>query len=135
MTLVVLLVLPSPVQSSMPMVAIAALILVVSGLTVVARTRPSRPSAWARIRSIVLADVHDVLPSRRAWLGIALASALAVAGHAATFLLAASTAGSAAPPLHMLPIALLVMTAMVLPSVVAGGLAKVWRHGHSAPPA
>lgn len=121
LTLVVLLVLPSPVQSSMPVVAIAAVIVVGLGLTIAARTRPGGPSAWARIRRMVLADIHDVLPTRRAWLGIALASALAVAGHAVTFLLAVSTAGIAAPPIHMLPIALLVMTAMVLPSVGGWG--------------
>ena len=55
------------------------------------------------------------------WLGIALASALGVAGHAATFLIAARTAGTTAPPSRMLPIALIVVAAMVLPSVAGWG--------------
>jgi uncharacterized membrane protein YbhN (UPF0104 family) len=59
--------------------------------------------------------------SRRAWLGIALASALVVAAHALTFLIAARTAGTTAPVSRMLPIALLAMAAMVLPSVGGWG--------------
>ncbi len=66
-------------------------------------------------------DIHDALLTRRAWLGIALASALVVAGHAITFLIAARTAGATASPSQMLPIALLVMMAMVLPSVGGWG--------------
>ena len=58
----------------------------------------------------------------RAWRGIALASLLVVVGHAATFLIAARTAGTTAPPSRMLlPIALLPMAAMVLPSVAGWG--------------
>ena len=66
-------------------------------------------------------DLRDGLLARRAWLGIALASALVVCGHAATFLIAARTAGITAPPSQMLPLALLVMLAMVLPSVGGWG--------------
>ena len=53
--------------------------------------------------------------------GIALASAVVVAGHALTFLIAARTAGVTAPPSRLLPIALLAMMAMVLPSVAGWG--------------
>ncbi len=66
-------------------------------------------------------DIRDGLLARRAWPGIALASALVVGGHAVTFLIAARTAGITAPPSRMLPIALLVMLAMVLPSVGGWG--------------
>jgi len=54
-------------------------------------------------------------------LAIALTSAVVVAGHAATFLLAARTAGATAPVARMLPLALLAMLAMVLPSVGGWG--------------
>ena len=99
LTVVVLLVLPSPVRSSMPLVALA---LVAGG----ARRR-ARGSGSARRGSIadgrargsaVARDVRDGLIVRRAWLGIVLASALVVAGHAVTFLIAARTAGTDAPP-------------------------------------
>jgi uncharacterized membrane protein YbhN (UPF0104 family) len=121
LTLVVLLALPSPVHSVMPLVAIAAVMAVI-GLVLVARTRPGGGrSAWSRVRRAAARDIHDGLLARRAWLGIALASALVVGGHAFTFLIAARTAGSTAAPSRMLPIALLVMLAMVLPSVGGWG--------------
>lgn len=121
LTVVVLLVLPSPVQSLMPFVAIAVVAAVLA-LVLVSRARPGGGvSAWARLRSTVAGDVRDGLFARRAWLGIALASAVVVVGHAVTFLIAARTAGTAAPPSQMIPIALLVMVAMVLPNVGGWG--------------
>ena len=57
----------------------------------------------------------------RALPAIALASVLVVLGHAATFLIAARAAGATAPPSRMLPLALLAMLAMVLPSVAGWG--------------
>jgi glycosyltransferase 2 family protein len=121
LTVVVLLALPSPVRSSMPVVAIAV-VAAVLGALLVARARPgSARSAWARARSALAGDIRDGLLARRAWLGIALASALAVVGHAATFLIAARTAGTAAPLSQMVPIALLAMLGMVLPSVGGWG--------------
>ena len=97
LTVAVLLVLPSPVHSSMPLVAIAVIV-AVFGVLLVARARPGGGrSAWARVRSAVSGDIRDGLLARRAWLGIALASALVVCGHAVTFLIAARTAGITAP--------------------------------------
>jgi glycosyltransferase 2 family protein len=52
---------------------------------------------------------------------VALASALVVAGHAVTFLIAARTARATAPPSEMLPLALIVMLAGVLPNVGGWG--------------
>ncbi len=119
LTVVILLALPSPVQSSMPLVAFA-LLGVMFGVGLLTWARPGcARSAWARVRSAATGDVRGGLLTWRAWLGVALASALVVVGHAITFLIAARTTGITAPPSRMLPIALLVMTAMVLPS--AGG--------------
>jgi uncharacterized membrane protein YbhN (UPF0104 family) len=121
LTVVVLLLLPSPVRSSVPLVAIA-LVAAVLGVVLVARVRPGDGrSAWARVRNAVAGDIRDGLLARRAWLGITLASALVVAGHAVTFMIAARTAGTTASPSRMLPLALLVMLAMVLPSVGGWG--------------
>jgi glycosyltransferase 2 family protein len=121
LTLAVLLVLPSPVRSSMPLVALAVVVVAI-GLGLVVRRRPGKArSAWARTRSAAVRDVREGLLARKAWLGIALASAVVVAGHAATFLIAARTAGATAPVSRMLPLALLVMMAMVLPSVGGWG--------------
>jgi uncharacterized membrane protein YbhN (UPF0104 family) len=121
LTVIVLLALPSPGHSVMPWVAIAV-VAAVFGVVLVARARPDATrSAWPRLLSGAAGDIRDGLLARRAWLGIALASALGVGGHAATFLLAARTAGVSAPPSRMLPIALLVMAAMMLPSVGGWG--------------
>ncbi len=121
LTVVLLLVLPSPVQSSMPLVAVAVVV-AVFGIALVARARPEGArSGWARIRSAAAGDIRNGLLARRAWVGIALASALVVAGHAITFLIAARTAGTTASPSQMLPIALLVMLAMVLPNIGGWG--------------
>jgi uncharacterized membrane protein YbhN (UPF0104 family) len=121
LTVVVLLALPSPVQSSMPVVAIAVVV-AVSGVVLVARARPGGGgSAWARVRGAAAGDIRDGLLARRAWLGIVLASAVVVAGHAVTLLIAARTAGATAPVSRMLPLALLAMLAMVLPSVGGWG--------------
>jgi glycosyltransferase 2 family protein len=121
LTVVVLLVLPSPVQSSVPLVAIAVVV-AAFGAVLVARARPGGGrSRWARVLSAAAGDIRDGLLARRAWLGIALASALVVGGHVVTFLIAARTAGTTAPPSRMLPLALLVLLAMVLPSVGGWG--------------
>jgi uncharacterized membrane protein YbhN (UPF0104 family) len=121
LTVVVLLALPSPVHPYMPLVAIAVVV-AVFGVVLVARTRPADDrSRWARVRSAAASDIRNGLLARRAWLGIALASALVVGGHAVTFLIAARSVGSTAPPSQVLPLALLVMLAMVLPSVAGWG--------------
>jgi glycosyltransferase 2 family protein len=121
LTVVVLLVLPSPVSSAMPVVAIAAVVAVLA-VVLVARAVPGGDgSVPARIRAALGRDIRDALLSRGAWRGIALASVLVVAGHAATFLIAARTAGSTAPMSQMLPIALLAMIGMVLPSAAGWG--------------
>jgi len=98
LTVAVLLALPSPVHSSMPVVAGAVVVVVMCAAFVARRRLPL---------------------ARGAWLGVTLASALVVCGHAATFLIAAQTAGATAPLSQLLPLALIAMLAMVLPS--AGG--------------
>ena len=121
LTVAVLLVLPSPVRSSMPLVAIVVVV-AGFGFVFVARARPGHgPSRWARAWSTADGDIRDGLLAGKAWLGIALASALVVGGHAVTFMIAARSAGTTAPPSRMLPLALLVMLVMVLPSVGGWG--------------
>jgi uncharacterized membrane protein YbhN (UPF0104 family) len=119
LTIVVLLVFPSPVQSSMPVVAVAVVVLIIVVMLVARVRRASARSLWARLRNAAARDIRDGLLARRAWVGVGLASVLVVAGHALTFLVAAQTAGATASPGQMLPIALLAMMAMVIPS--AGG--------------
>ena len=90
-------------------------------LSLLVRGATGGGSAWARCARTAARDIRDGLLARRAWLGIALASALIIAGHTITFLLAARTAGTTAPLSQLLPIALLAMMAMVLPNVAGWG--------------
>ncbi|HEY7397803.1 MAG TPA: lysylphosphatidylglycerol synthase domain-containing protein, partial [Gaiellaceae bacterium] len=122
LTVVVLLVLPSPVRSSMPLVlagmAAAAVVVVLAGRV---RTGRSVRSRWTRLRNAVASDVRAGLLRRKALPVVVLASAVVVLGHTATFLVAARTAGVSAPLSRMLPLALLALLGMVLPSIAGWG--------------
>jgi len=97
--------------------AVLVLLAAAAGVALALRARPGR-SRWARLRGAVARDLRDGL---RAWPAVALASALVVAGHAVTFLIAARSAGATAPPSELLPLALLVMLAAALPNVGGWG--------------
>lgn len=116
LALVVLLALASPVHSSMPVVA-AAVAAAVLAAVALARALRRSPCRWSQT---VRADVRDGLLARHAWPGVAVASIVVVTGHTATFLIAARTAGTTASPLRMLPIAMLVLLAMAVPTNIGG---------------
>jgi len=121
LTVIVLITLPSPVRSWMPLIAIALAVAVLA-VVLLARMRPAvGRSRLARVRNTVMADIREGLLARRAWLAITLLSAVALGGSAVTFMIAARTAGTNASVSGMLPLALLVMLAMVLPSVAGWG--------------
>ena len=120
-TVAVLVALPSPVRPWMPLVVIALFAAVIV-VVLVGRAQPGEGrSRWARVRHALVSDVRDALLARSAWPAIALASVLVVMGHAITFVIAARTAGATAPLSQLLPLALLAMLAMVLPSVAGWG--------------
>jgi glycosyltransferase 2 family protein len=131
LTVAVLLALPSPVHSFMPLAALAVAVVAVLVL-LVGRARPgAERSGWGRARGAVRGDVRRIL-GRRSSVGIALASALVVCGHAATFLIAARTAGVTAPLSRLLPLTLVVLAVMVVPSVGGWGPregAAAWAFG------
>jgi uncharacterized membrane protein YbhN (UPF0104 family) len=120
LTVAVLLALPSPVQTAMPLFALG-LLAAAAGVALAARVRSTGASRWARLRRAVARDLRDALLARRAWPAVAVASALVAAGHAATFLIAARTAGATGPPSEMLPLALLVLLGAALPNVGGWG--------------
>jgi uncharacterized membrane protein YbhN (UPF0104 family) len=120
LTIGVLLVLPSPVRPLMPLVVVALAATAV-GVVLVRRVRRGGRSRWARACSAAAADIRAGLLHRKALPAVVLASAVVVLGHAVTFLVAARTAGVTEPPSRMLPLALLAMLAMVLPSVAGWG--------------
>jgi hypothetical protein len=71
--------------------------------------------------ALALVAVALVVVVAKRWAAVALASALVVAGHVATFLIAARTAGATAPLSELLPPALLILLAAALPNVAGWG--------------
>jgi glycosyltransferase 2 family protein len=121
LTVAVLIVVASPVQAAMPLVALA-LVAAVGTVALAARVRPAvGRSRWARLRIAAARDLREGLLAGRAWPAIALASALVVAGHVITFMIAARTAGVSAPASQVLPLALLVLAAAALPNIGGWG--------------
>jgi glycosyltransferase 2 family protein len=119
-TIVILILLPSPVHAVMPAVAGSVVALLLCGV-LLARALPRRvPAKLARIARLLVSDVREGPLGRRAWPGVALASILVMAGHTTTFLIAAHTAGSTVSLSRMLPLALLVLMAMSVPMNIAG---------------
>ncbi|MFG3581361.1 lysylphosphatidylglycerol synthase domain-containing protein [Micromonospora chersina] len=117
---VVLAALPSPVRPYLPAVA-AGLAAVALALALAVRAVPrSGASRWARAARTAAADVRAGLLARRTWLGVVAASAVVVAGHLATFVVAARTAGADAPLSRLVPLTLLALLAMGLPTNVGG---------------
>jgi glycosyltransferase 2 family protein len=121
LTIVVLLVLPSPVRSFMPWVIVALAVAAILVLLVGRVRAGSGRSRIARLRNALVADVRAGLLQRKALPAIALASAVVVIGHAITFFVAARAVGVSAPSSQLLPLALLAMLAMVLPSIAGWG--------------
>jgi glycosyltransferase 2 family protein len=120
LALAVLLVLPSPARSSMPGIVAAAVVCMLAAVVLIRALPRHGPSRSARTLRAAGADIRHGLLARRAWPGIVLASVLVVAGHLATFLIAADTAGSTASTLRMLPLAMLVLLAMAVPTNIGG---------------
>jgi uncharacterized membrane protein YbhN (UPF0104 family) len=117
----VLFVLPSPVRSSMPLVAVALVATAVSVVLVDRVLTGGGRSRWERARKAVVADIRRGLLHRNALPAIALLSTVAVLGYAVMFLIAARTAGVTAPVSRLLPLASLAILAMVLPSIGGWG--------------
>ncbi|MFM6850069.1 MAG: lysylphosphatidylglycerol synthase domain-containing protein [Terrabacter sp.] len=129
LALAVLVLVPWPFRSGVdePVGGVAAPVLVVVlglvvgavALLVTLAVRRGRGRTGRVVRAAV-ADLRSGVLGRRAWPGVVAASVLVVAGHAATFCVAARSAGVTAAPGSLLPLALLVLVAMGLPVNVAG---------------
>lgn len=120
LTILVLLAMPSPVRSSVPGAALAAMTFAVA-VVLLLRALPDRSSSpAAAVVGALTADLRAGLLSSRAWPGVVVASTVVVAGHAATFMIAAQAAGTGASVRELLPLTLLVLLVTTLPMSVAG---------------
>ena len=124
----VLLTVPSPVLSHLQAqrprssaspaattVGLAAL-LVFAGRAAAQRRVPVRRGP----RAPGSTEIRSGLLARRNWPGIMLASTVVLAGHLATFVVAARAAGSDASLLRLAPLMLLALLAMALPVNIGG---------------
>jgi glycosyltransferase 2 family protein len=121
LTISVLFVLPSPLRSSTPFVALALAATVVVVVLVV-RVRTGRGgSRWELVRNAAMADIRHGLLRKRAVPAVVLASTVAILGHVLTFLIAARAVGVTAPISRLVPLAFLSMMAMALPNIGGWG--------------
>jgi uncharacterized membrane protein YbhN (UPF0104 family) len=132
-TAVVLLTVASPVRPALPYVlAGIAGVAGCAALVVLGAARRGR-SRLALAARAVSADLRHVLLARDVWPQVTLASVLIVAGHTATFVVAARVAGTTAPLGELVALLLVVQTAAVIPLSIAGwGLregAAAWAFG------
>jgi uncharacterized membrane protein YbhN (UPF0104 family) len=122
----VLLTVPSPVLSQLhrhgAAVAIAGVSAAAAGgllLIALRRLRRSELRVAASVRT-GYAEIRTGLLARRTWPGVALASTVVLAGHLATFVVAARAAGSGAGLTRLTPLMLLALLAMSLPVNIGG---------------
>jgi len=119
--MVVLLLLPSPVRTSVPAVLGVLAAGFVAAALVVRHVPPTDPtSSVPRMLRAVRDDLRCGLMVRRAWPGVVLASTVAVGFHLSTYLVAARAVGVTTSPMTLLPVALLVLLAAGLPVNIAG---------------
>lgn len=119
LTVLLLVVLPSPVHDAAPWGALAVVAVVAVGALVL-RRQPEGSGRLGRAVRAAIDDVRHGLLARGAWPGIVLASAVVLLGQAALFVVCARAAGTDAPLATLLPIALLVLLAMALPLSIGG---------------
>ncbi|WTI17078.1 flippase-like domain-containing protein [Streptomyces sp. NBC_00820] len=131
---VVLLALPSPVRADVRGFAAPVALAALGALAVVLAVRmnraPSRRGADAGTRpgpvrtgargSSTLGEARRGLLSRESGPGVALSSAVVLAGHLAMFVVAARVAGATASVPVLLPLAVVALVAMGLPLNVGG---------------
>jgi uncharacterized membrane protein YbhN (UPF0104 family) len=135
-TAVVLLTLPSPVRPALPQVlaGLAGLAGAAGCAALVVRRAARRGrSPLTRAARAVSADLRRGLLAPGVWPQLTAASVLVVAGHTATFVIAARVAGCTAPLGELVALLMVVQTAMVIPLSIGGwGLregAAAWAFG------
>ena len=117
---VVLLALPSPVRPALPYVLLGVVGAAgCAALAVRGAARRGRPRV-ARAARAVSADLRRGLLAPDVWPQLTLASVLVVAGHTATFVIAARVAGCTAPLGELVALLMVVQTAVVIPLSIGG---------------
>jgi uncharacterized membrane protein YbhN (UPF0104 family) len=116
----VLLALPSPVRPALPYVMAGVAGIAACAALVVRGAARRRGSRLARTARAVADDLRRGVLARDVWPKLTAASALVVAGHTATFVIAARAAGCTAPLGELVALLLVVQTAVVIPLSIGG---------------
>src|SRR5262249_54498483 len=77
-------------------------------------------SRLARTARAISDELRGVLLAREVWPRLTLASVVVVAGHTATFLIAARVAGCTAPLVELIALLMVVQTVVVIPLSIGG---------------
>ncbi|HEY3977467.1 MAG TPA: lysylphosphatidylglycerol synthase transmembrane domain-containing protein [Streptosporangiaceae bacterium] len=119
-TAVVLLALPSPVRPALPYI-LAGLAVTAGCAALVVRGAARRGrSRLARAARTVAGDLRCGVLAAGVWPRLVLASVLVVAGHTATFAVAAEAAGSTAPLGELVALLMVIQVAAVIPLSIGG---------------
>jgi hypothetical protein len=117
---VVLLLLPSPVRPELPYI-LAGIAGVAGCIALAVRGSARRGrSRLARAARAVVEDLRCGLLAANVWPQLMLSSVLVVAGHTATFVIAARVAGCTAPLGELVALLMAVQTATVIPLGIGG---------------
>ncbi|HEY5878738.1 MAG TPA: lysylphosphatidylglycerol synthase domain-containing protein, partial [Nakamurella sp.] len=125
LTLLVLLALPGPAVSWLlgPLVVVLAVVVVLLAVAAGSALLPRRGTGstrLSRLAGMVVADLRTGVLARSAWPQIVVASVVVALGHAVTFVIAARLVGVAASPPELVPVAMVVLAAMLVPVNVGG---------------
>ncbi len=119
LTVVVLVVLPSPLQEWMPLTAVA--IVGVVGLMMFTTRRHSTSHSWfGRVVTVAREDVRQGLVARATWPVIVVASVVIMTSNVTMLVVAARTAGADQPVIRLIAVALIILAAMSIPLSLAG---------------
>jgi len=119
-TAVVLLTLPSPVRPALPYILAGIAGLAGCGALIVGVTARRGRSRLTRAARTVAADLRHGLLVPGVWPQVMLASVLVVAGHTATFVIAARVAGCTAPLGELVALLMVIQIAAGIPLSVGG---------------
>jgi uncharacterized membrane protein YbhN (UPF0104 family) len=119
-TIVVLLTLPSPVRPALPYILAGVAGIAGCAALVVRGTGRHGRSRLARTARAVSGDLRRGLLAPDVWPQATLASVLVVAGHTATFVIAARVAGCTAPLGELIALLMVIQTVMVIPLSIGG---------------
>lgn len=118
LTVLVVALVPGPALSWLlgPVILLGGLLIVAGAVLLIARGT----SRWSRLAGVVAADLRTGVLAREAWPRILLASVVVAVGPAVLFVIAARLVGVPAGALELVPVAMVVLAAMLVPINVGG---------------